>query len=345
MTPEPKRGTDLFPGWRRKGYDRAMRTAFITGCATGFGRRIATTLLDNGHRVIATDPDPSRLADLRSERSLLLKLDVRDGAQVESAVARALAWAEPDVVVNNGGYAIFGTQEEVDVDAIRDLFDVNVFGAGRLTSALLPTLRKRGGTVVQLSSVAGRTVFPESGWYAATKYAIEAMTEALYQECCTFGIQVRLIEPGSFNTQFLPTALASSPPRQSDSPYAELRERWDAAKTDILEDPQDPQLVADAVVACLDDPRPFLRIPVGPDSIRMLELRDVLGPQGWIDLQARRNGYEGDGAALVFDPAQVGSEAPLPEGLLVAFHGGQLAHWNATAEGRSALKFLSSLGG
>lgn len=320
-----------------------MTTAFITGCATGFGRQVALTLLDRGHRVIATDPDPSRLQALRSERSLLLPLDVRSAEQVTAAVERALAWGAPDVVVNNGGYAIFGTQEEVDVEAVRDLFDVNVFGAGRVTAALLPTLRERGGTVVQLSSVAGRTVFPESGWYAATKYALEAMSEALYQECCTFGVRVRLIQPGSFDTQFLPTALASSPERAPDSPYANVRERWDAAKSAILEAPQDPQLVADAIVASLDDPRPFLRIPVGADSERMLALRDSLGHQGWIDLQGRRNGYMGEGAQMVFDPADVGPGRALPAGVLDAFRGGQLGHWAESDDGRRALAHLTSL--
>jgi NAD(P)-dependent dehydrogenase (short-subunit alcohol dehydrogenase family) len=323
-----------------------MKTVFITGCATGFGRRIATTLLDLGHRVIATDPDPSRLADLRSERSLLLPLDLRDRAQVRSAVGRCLSWSEPDVLVNNGGYAVFGTQEEVGMDAVQDLFDVNVFGAGRVTAALLPTLRQRAGTVVQLSSVAGRMVFPESGWYAATKHAIEAMTEALHQETVTFGMKVRLIEPGSFDTQFLSTAMAKSPEREGTSPYADLRPMWDAAKMEVLEPPQDPQRVADAVIACLDDPRPFLRIPVGDDAERMLALRDALGHHGWMALQARRNGRDDAVDDDLLTPGAVlAADATELEHARLAYRGGQLAHWRDTDDGRMALLVLAALDG
>ena len=104
--------------------------------------------------------------------------------------------ATVDVLVNNAGYAVFATQEEADLEQIRDLFDVNVLGPARTTQAFLPSLRDRRGVVVQLSSVAGRMTFPESGFYAATKHALEAMSHALLCEAGPMGVRVRVIQPG-----------------------------------------------------------------------------------------------------------------------------------------------------
>ncbi len=315
-----------------------MRTVFITGCATGFGRRLAVSLLQRGDRVIATDPDRASIADLAAERCLCLPLDVRDPDQVERAARRAVAWSPPDVLVNNGGYALFGTQEETGLDAVRDLFEVNVFGVARVTQALLPILRERRGTVVQLSSVAGRTVFPESGWYAATKHAVEALGEALYQECCTFGLKVRLVEPGSFATCFLATAERMSPPRSPRSPYVSLYPLWDERKREALESPQDPELVVQAILASLDDPRPFFRIPVGLDAERMLRLREALGADGWSLLQGARNGGGGS-----ITPEQVlAGDAHAVDVARAAAEAGQLEHWRAHEEGRRALRAIEA---
>ena len=260
-----------------------MLTVFITGCATGFGRRLAVRLLAEGHRVVATDRDWSTLDGLGpDERVLKCALDVRDDEAVRLAVEAALKWGPVDVLVNNAGHAVFGTQEEVDIEVIKDLFDVNVYGPIRVTRALLPALRRSKGVIVQLSSVAGRMVFPESGFYAATKYAVEALSEALYQETRSFGIRIRVIEPGSFATKFLPTAEQKSVPRSQASPYYSEQIRWDQLKQAVLEDPQDPRLVVDAIVASLGDDEPFMRIPVGADALRILADRDDIPPDSWV---------------------------------------------------------------
>lgn len=335
-----------------------MPTAFITGCGSGFGARLARRLLTEGHLVVATDPDPSTLADLEGrEDALVLALDVCDPAAVQAVVEAAIAWSPPDLLVNNGGYAVFGSQEEADLDAVRRMFEVNVFGVARVTAALLPTLRLRSGTVVQLSSVAGRTVFPESGWYAASKHAIEAMSEALFQECATFGVKVRVIEPGSFATNFGARATAESLPRDPASPYAAVHPVWDARKKDLLEAPQDPELVVEAIVASLSDPAPFSRVPVGPDATRMLALRELIGADPYTLLAGRRNGLvhpsTHDGAVLAPDEVLAAWEErdeADPDGLialleptLLALHLGHLHHWEADARGREALELLMRL--
>lgn len=333
-----------------------MITAFVTGCASGFGFYLARRLLGLGHRVVATDADVGGLAERigPSDRLLVLALDVRSTEAVRAAADAAIAWSPPDLLVNNAGYAIFGTQEEADLEAIRDLFDVNVLGPARLTQALLPVLRERRGTIVQLSSVAGRTVFPESGFYAATKHAIEAMSEALFQETCTFGVRVRLIEPGSFDTGFLARAVLASQPRDPASPYAPLQPRWDARKFGVLERPQDPMLVVDAIVASLDDPAPFRRVPVGPDARRILDLRDALPPDVWTMLAAERNGFVPMGRAAgealsaqeTLDLLATPGEDALSrlEATLAALRHGHLDHWEADEVGRAALDGLRRLG-
>lgn len=314
-----------------------MHSVFLTGCGSGFGALTAEMLLAAGHQVFATDPDLDSLASLAEAGAETAALDLRDAASIQRAVDRALATTAPTALVNNGGFAVFATQEHADLEQMRDLFDVNVFGAARVTRLLLPRLREVGGTVVQLSSVAGRTVFPESGWYAATKHALEALSEALYQETCTFGVRVRLIEPGSFDTRFLPTAAAVSPPLPASSAYAPLQPTWTARKVEVLEPPQDPRAVARAIVRALDDERPFYREAVGPDAERMLGLKDAIGPDAYSLLAGQRNG----GPAL-WTPAWVLS-AP-DEDLQPARHAaaaGHLDHWSETEEGARALARLT----
>ncbi len=331
-----------------------MPTAFLTGCATGFGRALARRLLATGWQVAATDPDIEGLAAQldpagRERRLLLLPLDLRDDDSVREAVDRTLAWSPVDLLVNNGGYAVFGTQEEADLEAVRRLFDVNVLGAARVTRALLPTLRRRAGTIVQVSSVAGRMAFPESGFYAGTKYALEAMSEALYAETCTFGIRVRLIEPGAFATQFLDRAREASLPRSPDSPYAHLHDLWDERKVGVLEAPQDPERVVDAILASLEDEAPFLRVPVGADAERILALRDALPVDAWARLLGARNGGP-DAATAAGDVLSPGellageSDAASLTATRAAWRQGHLDHWTTTEVGRRALSRLRGEG-
>lgn len=299
--------------------------------------------------MVATDPSidgwPARLGAPRPELEVH-QVDVRDPARIEAAVVAA---GEVDLLVNNAGYALFATQEEGELAAVQAMFDVNVFGVIRVTQALLPVLRRTRGTIVQLSSVAGRTSFPESGFYAATKHAVEGLSEALAQEVCPFGVRVRVVEPGSFATQFLPRAAELSPEPPADSPYAELREGWAERRQEVLEPPQDPELVVQAILDSLADPAPIRHVIVGPDAERMLGLREALGPEAWRRLAVDRS------APHPVPPSA--HEVPTPEQLLalesgdpgflrarVALEHGHLAHWSQTETGRKALAKLASFG-
>jgi NADP-dependent 3-hydroxy acid dehydrogenase YdfG len=317
----------------------STRSAFVTGASSGFGFALCGRLLAEGWRVVATADADGPWAEALP-RAEIMACDVADPASVAQAAARA---GDVDLLVNNAGYAVFGSQEEADLDAVRAMFEVNVFGLGRVTQALLPRLRAARGTVVQLSSIAGRTVFPESGWYAATKYAVEAMSEALFQETCRFGVKVRLVEPGSFATGFQARATAASRPRDPSGAYAALHPAWDARKTAVLEPPQDPQLVVDAIVRSLDDPAPFLRVPVGPDALRILGLRDALGADRWSRFAADRAGLEAPHApGEVLSPAEVLAGAADLDATRAAMAHGHLGHWAESAEGRAALARLAA---
>ena len=325
-----------------------MPTAFVTGCATGFGHALARRLLSLGWHVVASAPHldgwPQALGHPHP-RLEVFKVDVRDPGAVAAATSSV---TQVDLLINNAGFALFATQEEANLDDVQRLFDVNVFGPMRVTQALLPKLRARQGTIVQFSSVAGRTVFPESGFYAATKHALEAMTEALIQEVGPLGVNIRVVEPGSFATQFLAAAAQASPPAPPTSPYAALRPIWEARRDEVLESPQDPERVVDAIIQSLEDPAPVRRLVIGADAERILSLRARLGPDAWWRLIADRAGVAGVPHAP--------HEVPDPQELLAlpdnhpqvalaqaAFRFRHLGHWAESEEGRRALARLAAL--
>ncbi|WP_283176682.1 oxidoreductase [Gemmobacter sp. 24YEA27] len=189
---------------------------FITGASTGFGAIFARQALETGHRVVATARDIRALEPLAArfgERVLPLALDVTDGQAREAAVAGAEArFGAIDVLVNNAGFGYLAAQEEGQDAEIRQVFEVNVFALAALTRLVLPGQRARGyGHIVNISSVAGLAAKPGVGYYAATKFAVEALSEALSEEVAEFGIRVLLVEPGPFRTDFAGRSILSAP--------------------------------------------------------------------------------------------------------------------------------------
>ena len=197
---------------------------FITGCSTGFGRELAKLVLDGGGRAIVTARDKSRVADLvrgAEDHALALDLDVTDPGRIHAAVKAAEAkFGAIDVLVNNAGYGYQASIEE-GVDAeIRAQFDANVFGLFALTRAVLPGMRaRRKGHVINITSVAGFIGFPGSGYYAASKHAVEGFSDALAAETQPLGINVTCVEPGPFRTDWAGRSLKQTPVEIAD--YAE----------------------------------------------------------------------------------------------------------------------------
>ena len=191
---------------------------FITGCSTGFGRELAKLVLDRGWNAVVTARDKSRLADLtegHGERALAVDLDVTDDRAIDAAVKDAEArFGRIDVLVNNAGYGYQAAIEEGDAQEIRDQFDANVFGLFAMTRAVLPIMRRQGkGHILNLTSQAGFIGFPGSGYYAATKHAVEGFSDALLAEVKPLGISVTCVAPGPFRTDWAGRSLRQTPNR------------------------------------------------------------------------------------------------------------------------------------
>jgi NAD(P)-dependent dehydrogenase (short-subunit alcohol dehydrogenase family) len=194
---------------------------FISGCSTGFGRELARLLLEQGQRAVVTARGRDRVADLAAlapDRALALDLDVTDTGQIAAAVEAAEArFGRIDVLVNNAGYGYQSTIEEGEDARIRAQFDANVFGLFALTRAVLPGMRERQrGHIINITSVAGLAGFPGSGYYAASKHAVEGFSDALAAETGPLGLQVTCVEPGPFRTDWAGRSLEQTPSRIPD---------------------------------------------------------------------------------------------------------------------------------
>jgi len=169
---------------------------FITGCSTGFGRELAKHVLERGYRTVVTARNPDEVNGLAAKgEALVLKLDVTDQCQINAAIKAAEdTFARIDVLVNNAGIGYFAAVEESEEDQVRRMFEINVFGLSRMIHAALPGMRKRRkGFVVNFSSIGGLRSFPSVGYYNATKFAVEGLSEALWQEVEPLGIKVMLV--------------------------------------------------------------------------------------------------------------------------------------------------------
>jgi NAD(P)-dependent dehydrogenase (short-subunit alcohol dehydrogenase family) len=249
-----------------------MARWLITGCSTGFGREIALAALRAGHQVAVTARNAGAVADIAADfgdRALALPLDVTDGAQITAAVsATDHAFGGIDVLVNNAGYGYMSAVEEGDDTEIRKLFDTNYFGAVDMIKAVLPEMRqRRSGHIVNISSMTGLVANPPNAYYSSTKFALEALTEALAAEVRPLGIKVTAIEPGAFRTDWATRSM-----KESATPIGDYDDNVGVRKTLIKEFadhlPGDPRKVADAVLMITSVDDPPLRLLLGRDVLK-----------------------------------------------------------------------------
>ncbi len=238
------------------------KTWFITGASRGFGRIWAEAALKRGDQVTATARKLADVSDLKERFGdvvLPLALDVTDAAQVRQVVQEAYAhfgWL--DVLVNNADGSLLAATEEASDEQIRDLFDANYFGMIRVLRAALPLLRKQGsGHILGVSSGLGITALPMIGYYCATKWAVEAMHEALAQEVRPFGLKVTLVEPGAYATDFGKSAKIAN----VLEPYVAFRKEFLTHLANVERD--DPNATAEAVLKLVDSNDPPLRLGLG----------------------------------------------------------------------------------
>ena len=243
----------------------------ITGCSTGIGREVATLALDQGYRVVVTARKPETVADLvvpHGDRAVALALDVTDRAQIAAAVAAAEdAFGGVDVLVNNAGYGYMAALEEGEDEEVRRLFDTNYFGVVDTIKAVMPGMRSRGrGHIINMSSMTGLVANPPNVYYSSTKFALEAVTEALAQEVASFGLHVTAIEPGAFRTDWGTRSMKeSAAPIEAYAETVGARKELIKAFADKL--PGDPRRVADAVLQIARDQDPPLHLLLGQDVL------------------------------------------------------------------------------
>jgi NAD(P)-dependent dehydrogenase (short-subunit alcohol dehydrogenase family) len=240
---------------------------FITGCSTGFGRELAKILLQRGYRVVATARDPAKIADLvegHAATALALGLDVEKQPQIEAAVEAARRkFGRIDVLVNNAGYGYLAAIEEGDDADIRAMFETNFFGLAALTRAVLPIMRaQKSGAIVNISSMGGFIGFPGSGYYAATKFAVEGLSESLSKEVAPLGVKVLIVEPGPFRTDWAGRSLKT--PKHPIDAYAETAiARRQQTQGYSGSQPGDPVRGVEAIIAAVEQRNTPLRLPLG----------------------------------------------------------------------------------
>jgi NAD(P)-dependent dehydrogenase (short-subunit alcohol dehydrogenase family) len=239
----------------------------ITGCSTGFGRELAKLVLARGWRAVVTARDPSTLDELvegQEDRALALPLDVTNHSQVLATVDKAKAhFGRIDALVNNAGYGYLAAIEEGEDEAVRAMFETNVFGLVDMTKAVLPIMREqRSGIIINVSSIGGLASFGATGYYHGTKYAVEGISESLAQEVKPLGIDVLIVEPGPFRTNWAGPSIKSSATVIEDyDATAGERRRQTAQRSG--NQAGDPVRAAQAIIDAATSPNPPLRLLLG----------------------------------------------------------------------------------
>lgn len=253
-----------------------MATWLITGCSTGLGRALAEEVLKAGHSAVMTARDSDSIADLADaypDTGLSLPLDVRYPDQMPSVVDAANErFGGVDVLVNNAGYGYRAAVEEGELDEIKQMFETNYFGAVSMINAVLPGMRARSsGTIINISSIAGQQSVAGSGYYAATKAALESTSEALQQEVGPLGIRVSIVQPGNFRTDFAGRSLQQVPGPMEIYADTAGKVRKENANVDGRQ-PGDPHRAAQAIIMLAETPQPPMRLLLGRDAMNVAEL-------------------------------------------------------------------------
>ena len=268
----------------------------VTGCSTGIGRAVVEDLLLQGHTVWATARRPDTLADLAERGAHVTALDVTDEASMSAAVAEVEAVnGSVGTLVNNAGFGEYGAVEEVDMDKVRAMFETNVFGLARMCQLVLPGMRRAGkGRIINIGSMGGRFTFPLGGYYHATKYAVEALTDALRMEVTAFGVDVALVEPGITRSSFVEkTTESDGMGGAPDSPYAALRASVSRSNAEAYTNRMmsvSAESVAQVVTSAVAADRPRTRYLLTPAAKVMAATHAVAGDRVWDRLMARQFG-------------------------------------------------------
>ena len=245
----------------------------ITGCSTGFGRELAKLVLKRGWKAIVTSRNADQVKDItegNEENALAIDLDVTDKQQIKSVVKKAEEkFGKIDVLVNNAGYGYFSSIEEGEDDKIRDQFETNVFGLISMTQAVLPGMRKnKSGYIVNISSIGGLVGFAATGFYHATKFAVEGLSESLSKELEPLGIKVLIVEPGPFRTDWAGRSTKNTPTQIDD--YDEtVGKRFEMTEKANGNQQGDPVRGAEAIIKAVEARKNNLRLLLGEPAYKL----------------------------------------------------------------------------
>jgi NAD(P)-dependent dehydrogenase (short-subunit alcohol dehydrogenase family) len=249
----------------------------ITGCSTGFGRSLATAVLAKGYEVAVTARNTADVQDIVTaypNQAIAISLDVTSDNQIQTAVATTIQrFGQIDVLVNNAGIGYFAAVEESEESEIRKMFDINVFGLAKMTQAVLPFMRKqRSGHILNIASIGGLRSFPGVGFYNATKYAVDGLSEALYKEVAPLGIKVTIVAPSGFRTDWAGRSAQDTTVKIED--YAATAHKNMA---DIRgysgNQPGDPEKAAQAMIMVTEIDNPPLRLLLGAAALKGARLK------------------------------------------------------------------------
>jgi NAD(P)-dependent dehydrogenase (short-subunit alcohol dehydrogenase family) len=251
-----------------------MTTWFITGCSTGLGRSLAEAVLAAGHNAVVTARDEAKVQDFATRfpaTAYAAALDVTNKRQMAEVVADAeKRFGSIDVLVNNAGYGYRGAVEEGDEQEVADLFATNFFGTVSMIKAVLPGMRaRRSGTILNISSIAGRLAAPGSGYYSASKFAVGGMSDALRKELEPLGIRVTIVEPGAFRTDFAGRSLQQARTKIDDYASTAGPRRKENDKTHGTQ-PGDPERAAAALLDLVTRPELPARLLLGSDAVKIV---------------------------------------------------------------------------
>lgn len=244
----------------------------ITGCSTGFGRALAVEVLKKGYTAVVTARRPEDIRDIVKDypgKSLALALDVTHPEQIRETVKKTLeVFGRIDVLVNNAGIGYFGAVEESEEKEIRNMFEINFFGLANMTQEVLPYMRgRRSGHIINITSIGGLVSFPSVGFYNATKYAVDGLSESLAKETAPLGIKVTIVAPSGFRTDWAGRSAKNSQVVIDD--YAATAH---ANKNTIRgysgHQPGDPVRAAKAIIKAVESPEPPLRLLLGKGALR-----------------------------------------------------------------------------
>jgi NAD(P)-dependent dehydrogenase (short-subunit alcohol dehydrogenase family) len=250
---------------------------FITGCSTGFGRELAKEALSKGYNVVVTARKPEQVADIVAaypETALSLTLDVTVPQQINDAVKTAIdRFGRIDVLVNNAGIGYFGAIEESEEEEVRRMFEINFFGLAHMTNAVLPHMRQqRSGHILNVASIGGLRSFPAVGFYNATKYAVDGLSEALMKEVAPLGIKVTVICPSGFRTDWAGRSANNTKIKIEDYATTAGKNMSDLRGYSGNQ-PGDPVKAARAMIQVTETENPPLRLLLGAAALKGARLK------------------------------------------------------------------------